>query len=116
MLPERPDILLLFNKSEFAEATITQINKDLNGLSFAEIAVDFSLQTSIIDQLVLLLKPILHDLSRRHPEQLSQFIYRVDLGENKFFDSIGTDPSLADLTYLVIEREAQKVWLRFKSA
>jgi len=109
------EIAAFFNQQSFVDQTITQINKDLQGLYFDEfIFKNESNSNEIIDQLVVLLNPILVQLSKGRPEQLSQFIYRVDLGEKKYIDSISFDLSLMNLSYLVIEREAQKVYLRMK--
>jgi len=107
------DITASFNQKSFVDQTIAQINKDLQGLYFDEFTFkNESNSNEIIDQLVILLKPILQQLSKGRPEQLSQFIYRVDLGEKKYFDSLSFDSGLDDLSFHVIQREAQKVYLR----
>jgi hypothetical protein len=102
----------LFNQRKFVEATVAQVNKDLNGLYADEIGVDFNSPVSLMDQLVNKLQPVLTELSKRTPEQLSQFVYRADLKEQIFFESVSADPSLDNLAYHIIEREAQKVYLR----
>ena len=111
---QNSDLSLHFNNQEFIDATIAQLNKDLQGLFFEELKSDFNADSSIIDQLISTLQPVLQSLSKQHPEQLSQLIYRVDLGEKKYIDSLTQDISLKQLSYLVIEREAQKVYLRSK--
>ena len=77
----------IFQESQFVEATIVQINKDLLGLTECNILIGQNYHLSqilpaIINELILVLKELL----RRTPEQLSQFIYRVDLRENRYFD------------------------------
>lgn len=78
---QNTNLNLQFNNQEFIEATIAQLNKDLQGLFFDELKSDFNQDSSIIDQLISTLQPVLQSLSKQQPEQLSQFIYRVDLGE-----------------------------------
>jgi len=108
------EISSLFNQKDFVDSTIAQLNKDLQGLFFTELTNNFNSDSPIIEQLISTLQPILQELSKKQPEQLSQFIYRVDLGEKKYLDSFSRDLSLTDLAFLVIEREAQKVYLRAK--
>lgn len=108
------EINTFFDSKEFVDSTVAQLNKDLQGLFFDELRSDFNSDSSVIDQLILKLQPVLQTISKQQPEQLSQFIYRVDLGEKIYLDSISNDISLKGLSYLVIEREAQKVYLRAK--
>lgn len=103
----------LFQENEFVTATVAQINKDLTGLSDIFLQQNQFINSSqILARIISELNPILIILMRRTPEQLSQFIYRVDLGENKYLDSLHVDPTLIDLTKQIVEREAQKVYLR----
>lgn len=111
---QNTNLSLYFKNQEFIDATVAQLNKDLQGLFFDELKSDFNSDSQIIDQLISTLQPILQSLTKQQPEQLSQFIYRVDLGEKKYIDSLAQDISLKQLAYLVIEREAQKVYLRAK--
>jgi hypothetical protein len=113
-LPEsqKNDLNSFFNQKEFVASTIMQINKDLQGLYYEDYAVNLDVSENLLQDSMLALIPILTLLSKRQPEQLSQFIYKVDLNEKKFFDSISADQSLANLSYLILEREAQKVYLR----
>lgn len=113
-LNRKNEINAFFDSKAFVDSTIGQLNKDLQGLFFDELNSDFNSDTPIIDQLISKLQPVLQSLSKQQPEQLSQFIYRVDLGEKKYIDSLANDISLKELSYLVIEREAQKVYLRAK--
>jgi hypothetical protein len=117
-LPENQNtaLLSLLDQTSFVAATIAQINKDLQGLTQQVILFEDQGKRTIIDQLTVIVQPVLQDLSKSQPELLSQFIYRVDLAERKFIDSISGDSSLSDLAFLVIEREAQKVYLRLKFA
>jgi hypothetical protein len=113
-LPETSanDLTNFFNQKEFVASTIAQINKDLQGLYYEDYSIDLDLSDNLLQDSISALTPILTSLSKRMPEQLSQFIYKVDLNEKKFFDSISADSSLENLSYLILEREAQKVYLR----
>lgn len=101
-----------FNEQDFVEATALQINKDLVGLFHAEYSVAFNPDSTKLETLIDTLAPILQELSKKQPEYLAQFIYRVDLHEKKFMDSVSKDISLKHLSFLIIEREAQKIYLR----
>lgn len=103
-----------FDKIEFVTSTIDQISKDLQGLYKGDFSPTLSNSPDILNSLISELKPILITLSNYQPEQLSQFVYRVDLNESLFMASLNEDTSLQDLSFRIIEREAQKVYLRFK--
>jgi hypothetical protein len=106
------DLTTFFNQKEFVASTITQINKDLQGLFFEDYVIDIDHSENLLHDSIAALAPILTILSKRQPEQLSQFIYKVDLNEKKYFDSLSKDHSLKHLSFLILEREAQKVYLR----
>jgi hypothetical protein len=106
------DIQAFFNQKDFVASTIAQINKDLQGLYYEDYSIDLDRSDNLLQDSISALTPILTSLSKRMPEQLSQFIYKVDLNEKKFFDSISSDQSLKHLSFLILEREAQKVYLR----
>ncbi len=57
------------------------------------------------------LLPILNQLAEQ--SKLSQFIYLVDLNEDDFKKSL-QQQGFSELSYLVIKREAQKVYLKNK--
>jgi hypothetical protein len=113
-LPEshNSDLTSFFNQKDFVVSTIAQINKDLQGLYYDDYTVNLDHSENLLDDSIRALVPILNLLSKRKPEQLSQFIYKVDLNEKKFFDSLSRDQTLKHLSYLILEREAQKVYLR----
>lgn len=110
--PSNNDLNSFFLQKDFVASTIAQINKDLQGLYYEDCSINLDHSENLLPDLIAALTPILITLSKRQPEQLSQFIYKVDLNENKFFDSISRDQSLDHLSYLIIQREAQKVYLR----
>jgi hypothetical protein len=104
----------LLDQSEFVHLTINQINKDLQGLISEDDLLRQPVKENFITELLDELTLRLNTLSRSQPELLSQFIYRVDLPENKFIESLQIDISLKQLALLVLEREAFKVYLKKK--
>lgn len=96
-----------FNIEGFAEKTIAQINKDLNGLSVGSIsdANADDLLESVSHQLI----PIIDELSKT--SQLQQFIYQVDLPEKQWLVFLNNQ-DIVFLAHQIIIREAQKVYLR----
>jgi len=102
-----------FDSTDFIRLTQAQINKDLMGLCDIELVLtEQHNQTSVLNQFKSSLQPLLIKLAQNSSRQLAQFIYRVDLSEDQFNTSLIKDPQLFDLAELVIEREAQKVYLR----
>jgi hypothetical protein len=103
--------LLENNSTEFADKTCAQINKDLQGVSLAAVTLNNIEATTILEHLIQQLNPILEKLAEEG--KLSQFIYVVDLNEHEFKNSF-TQQNFNELSYLVIKREAQKVYLKNK--
>lgn len=103
--------LLENNSTEFANNTCAQINKDLQGVSLAMVALNNIEAPTILEYLIYQLNPILENLAEQG--KLSQFIYLVDLNEREFKNSFAQQ-DFSELSYLVIKREAQKVYLKNK--
>lgn len=108
------EIEKFFDQEEFVNRTIAQIQKDLAGLYDEELRIANDDSNTFLEQIVDLLIPIISILSKRHPEQLSQFIYRVDMKERDFHEALMKDNSFRILAVQIIRREAQKVFLRMK--
>ena len=104
-------LLAKINSPEFAANTCAQINKDLNGVSLASVVLNANDSMTVLEHLVQQLNPILEKLTEE--SKLSQFIYLVDLNEFEFKKALAQQ-SFDELSYLVIKREAQKVYLRMK--
>ena len=100
----KPDnsLVSFFDHHLFVEKTIDQINKDLQGLYYSDFGISENSETSILDNLIRNLQPVLVELSKRQPEQLSQFIYKVDLPEKKFHEALAKDHTLELLSFLII--------------
>jgi len=95
---------------DFVEQTCTQINKDLLGISDAFLRFE-SNNIDPLDGLVNDLVAILFEI--KDLEKMAQFIYRVDLNEVDFRQNLD-EANWQKLAFLIIRREAQKVFLRHK--
>ncbi len=103
--------LLENNSPAFAIQTCAQINKDLQGVSLTTVSLNNIKEPTILEHLMHQLLPILNQLAEQ--SKLSQFIYLVDLNEDDFKKSL-QQQGFSELSYLVIKREAQKVYLKNK--
>lgn len=97
--------------SAFPAQTCAQINKDLQGVSLATVSLTNVKESTILEDLIQQLMPILNNLAEQ--SKLSQFIYLVDLDEMDFKKSLQQE-NFSELAYIVIKREAQKVYLKNK--
>lgn len=111
-LPEkRNELALSFYNEEFVLKTLEQINKDLSGLESAEVVFNIDFERDVLEQLIDQLATILLKMNNRN---IQQFIYRVDLKESDFLKSVSKEDDFQELAFLIIRREAQKVYLRSK--
>lgn len=95
---------------DFVEKTCTQINKDLLGISDAILRFE-SDNIHPLDGLVNDLVAILFEI--KDLEKMAQFIYRIDLNEVDFRKNLD-QANWQKLAFLIIRREAQKVFLKHK--
>jgi len=111
LLTTKNDIKNFFSKEEFVLKTCQQIQKDLLGLSSnnQDFKIDFN--QDVMLQLVDLMQLELKNLSGA---ELQQFIYKVDLNEHVFNAAIAQNDDYEELIFLIIQREAQKVYLKHK--
>ena len=100
-----------FSEEEFVLATIQQIHKDLAGLVKLEndLLIDFGFD--IYPQIEGHLKTI---LSQMTDSLIQQFIYKVDLKEHDFLNALSAQDEYNKLSFLIIQREAQKVYLKIQ--
>ena len=97
-----------FAKHEFIEKTISQLIKDFNRCGWE---VEFELNA---------LLPVKEDLTnqisscliRLSGTELQQFIYTVDLQENKFHNAVTMNDDFKTLANEILKREALKVFIR----
>jgi len=93
---------------DFVEKTMAQISKDFNRCGWA---IEFKLNTFI---------PIKEDLTNQiashlillSATELQQFIYTVDLQENKFLNAVKINDDFKSLAGEILKREALKVYIR----
>lgn len=106
------EIRSLFNAVEFVTQTCDQINKDLLGLSALFVSIPPNHNVENLLQLIAdEVKPILADLVEKG--LLQQFIYKVDMPEKKYQACL-KNGNWDELSFLIIWREAQKVFLKKK--
>jgi hypothetical protein len=100
-----------FSEEDFVIATCQQIHKDLAGLvnTFQALKIDFS--EDVYPQLETHLKEILLGLN---DSNLQQFVYQVDLKEDLFLNAISAQDEYEELSFLIIQREAQKVYFKIQ--
>ncbi|MDA7803182.1 hypothetical protein N8987_01225 [Crocinitomix sp.] len=110
LIQSRSDIEKVLHESDFVAATFSQINKDLREID-AQIQMENNKDplNSFINQLGNIFKEL------GDTEKLAHFIYRVDLNEVDFKNAL-FNSNWTELAYLVIRREAQKVYLRRRFA
>lgn len=114
-LPDREQALRAFQSPtpDLREALLRQIEKDLQ-LETGNLEVDQN--SDFIEKLASRLEQVIAYFMEREQGLLAQALYRVDLSEGKLNAAMasGTYESLAQLTArLILEREMQKVFLRW---
>ena len=102
------ELNVFFANKEFIENTISQLIKDFNRCGWE---IEFELNTLV---------PIKEDLTnqiaslliRLSATELQQFIYTVDLQENKFLNAVTMNDDFKTLANEILKREALKVFIR----
>ena len=100
-----------FSDEQFVLATIKQIHKDLSGLIKLNEDLKIDFDQAIYPQLEIHLQQMflkMNDIS------IQQFTYRVDLKEFDYLNALSDQDDYKKLTFLVIQREAQKVYFRIQ--
>jgi hypothetical protein len=93
---------------DFVEKTMAQISKDFNRCG---LEVDFELK-AILPIKEELTNQIASRLTQLSVTELQQFIYTVDLQENKFLNAVTMNDDFKSLANEIIKREALKVFIR----
>ncbi|MBU3660276.1 MAG: hypothetical protein FGM14_10420 [Flavobacteriales bacterium] len=99
-----------FNNQEFIEKTVAQIIKDFNSCGW-EVCFE---SNSILPIKEDLTNQIASQLFRLSATELQQFIYTVDLQENKFLNAVTKNDDYKSLAGEILKREALKVFIRSK--
>jgi len=108
LIKSETEIRSFLDADEFVNGTIAQMNKDLGGISERIVVFESTANNhleSLREQLIIIFSSI------QNLERIAQFIYRVDLNERDFRIAL-QDEDWHHLAFLVIQREAQKVFLR----
>jgi hypothetical protein len=93
---------------DFVEKTIAQISKDFNRCGWE---IDLKIETIEFAKEELT-KQIASQLSKFSATELQQFIYTVDLQENKFLRAVTVNDDYQSLAEEILKREALKVFIR----
>ena len=111
LLTTKNGIKNFFSKEEFVLKTCEQIQKDLLGLTAVNQDFNIDFNQDVMIQMVDLMQLELKSLSGG---ELQQFIYKVDLNEQVFNTAMAQNDDYEELIFLIIQREAQKVYLKHK--
>ena len=105
------DLVSFFDREEFVQKTVEQINKDLTGLEASEVNFNIDFEEDVLGQLIGQLAFVLLKMDSRN---IQQFIYRVDIKESQYLHAVSKEDDFQELAFLIVRREAQKVYLRAK--
>lgn len=100
------------NKYELYSKLITQLNKDL---LYANVDLEFNDETLPTSLKLILQETIYYLICNKFSEYLN-LLYIVDVSEYKVraLDGKDTMQLSEDITFLILQREWQKVWLKAK--
>lgn len=103
-------LLKVATKEALYIALVRQINKDFELSNITKTI----LETQAPELMVIQLENYINELILEDFDLFLNFLYRVDLSENKVKKVIAQQPNnyLKHVTFLIVKREWQKVWLR----
>jgi hypothetical protein len=101
----------LIIQDDFVLKTQRQIIKDF-GTVGQDFDAGFSEHSCTAEQIIQEIQPRLIDLMRTGEQTLLRFLYQVDIPEQGFLMLIGNSNMAAELSELILQREAYKVYLR----
>jgi len=106
-----------WNKIDFIQKTVAQIDKDFAGFTNSHIGENIDLGGNISEEIIQHIKENLSKIERENPASIPQLIYLIDLPE-KVFQSVYQNSSSInnDLAHCILMREAYKVWMRTRCA
>ena len=102
-----------WNKLDFIQKTIAQIDKDFGGFTNSHIGENIDLSGDIAAEIIQHIKENLSKLERENPASIPQLIYLIDLPE-EIFQSVYQNSTSINyvLAQCILMREAHKVWMR----
>ncbi len=104
------DLISKANALELYEKLIIQLNKDL---LLANIDLEFDKETLPISLKLVLQETIQHLIQHRFTDYFN-LLYQIDVSEHKI-RSLDTEDTLRlseEVTFLILQREWQKVWYK----
>lgn len=98
----------------FIQKTLEQIEKDAQG--YVDVPKFISNTNLIYENSVSWISSILHKIMEKNRAQFIQYLYRVDIPEKIVHPILKdwSESSYEELAKIILEREAQKVFLRAK--
>lgn len=112
---EKTEWLSRFSNDEaFVQKTLEQIEKDAIG--YIDVPRFISNNNLIYANSVAWISSILHRIMEKNRAQFLQYLYRVDIPEKIVHPILKdwSESSYQELAKIILEREAQKVFLRAK--
>ena len=107
------DLVASLSNQDFVLKTQKQISKDFNQHGF-EFEPDFESNSYEIGKLRTLVQEMLLNVIEKQPKKWMPLMYTLDIPEKqyvRFFSGVTSD-WIIDFAFLVIKREAQKVFFR----
>ncbi|MDD2982636.1 MAG: hypothetical protein PHQ74_04550 [Crocinitomicaceae bacterium] len=107
------DLVASLSNQDFVLKTQRQISKDFNQHGF-EFEPQFDTQCYEIGNLRVAVQEMLLEVMEKQPSKWMPLMYTIDIPEKQYlkFVSDRTVDWIIDFTFLVIKREAQKVFFR----
>ncbi|MEF3077967.1 hypothetical protein [Winogradskyella poriferorum] len=106
------DLIVEANKLKLYKKLIVQLNKDL---LFANVDLEFDEDTLPTSLKLVLQDTVFHLIQHKFSDYLN-LLYQVDVSEKKvrLLDGDDTLKLSEDITFLILQREWQKVWYKNK--
>ncbi|WP_412561801.1 hypothetical protein [Winogradskyella sp. MIT101101] len=112
LLSSFEDLIAEANSLNLYRKLIIQLNKDL---LFANVDLEFDEETLPTSLKLVLQETVFHLIQNKFSDYLN-LLYQVDVSEKKIRSLNGEDlvKLSEDVTFLILQREWQKVWYRAK--
>ncbi len=107
------DLVTSLSNQDFVLKTQRQLSKDFSQHGF-EFEPKFEIESFEIANLSLVVQEMLKEIIEKQPNKWMPLMYTLDIPEKqyvKFFSGVTSD-WIIDFAFLVIKREAQKVFFR----
>lgn len=104
------DLIVEANKLKLYKKLVVQLNKDL---LFANIDLEFDEETQPLSLKLVLQETVFNLIQHKFSDYLN-LLYQVDVSEQKIKSLGGEDvvKLSEDVTFLILQREWQKVWFK----